>query len=198
MVHWSWPVIAQGVVTAVAGITVGYWLFARQRFTHAKDTAAVLVANLNGVHAILSSVASRDNTVDSAGRADTLLAARSLVDAYTAIMPSIGILGHEIVQRIGRIYSEINILVMDIEAVDYDFEAVVGRTQALSRSIRIKSMKNWFATNEKYVVQAESSALELSADICRKFGLTIETDTALFQGGGKDGSEVEGKQKGGT
>lgn len=180
MVHWLLPVIAQGIVTAGAGVFVGYRVFAWQRSVHAKDTAAVLVVNLQSIHTVLYSVVNAAESVDKADRCLALLKMGAYVEAYATLSPSLGVLGHELVRKSGRLFTQLNVTLSNIQAIDQERDNTDVATVGHLRIIKDKALAAWFEAHGGYINELEADMAVLTAEICSEFALAHQPITEFL------------------
>lgn len=180
MVHWLLPVIAQGIVTAGAGVFVGYRVFAWQRSVHAKDTAAVLVVNLQSIHTVLYSVVNSAESVNKADRCHALLKMGGHVEAYATLSPSLGVLGHELVRKSGRLFMQMNVILSNIQAIDQERDTTDGANVNHLRIIKDKDLAAWFEAHGKYINELEADLTVLTAEICSEFALAHQPIAKFF------------------
>lgn len=65
MADWFWPVVVQGVVTAIAGVSVGWALLHINKKTQRKDAASIIQQRLESLGAILDVVIFEYEEVDA-------------------------------------------------------------------------------------------------------------------------------------
>ena len=115
VVGWLAPYIVQGLVTALAGVYVGYRLFKRDRQAKREDLAGVIVAHLREVLGTLlvSRAEITDNTLASISNLQPL--ANYLETYENSLLPNLGTLGREFVDKVSHFYMGLRVLTKQVE-----------------------------------------------------------------------------------